>query len=283
MVYVFAGRTDRGDGMDRNPVIENQAEADSTRPDPDGGPYLNDLWRLHPGHERTLSATGQVVSSAPTINSAGTPAGLGEGLLGTARGSVDVSSTLTGGDGLPEGRIVVLAASLNAKPVPNEDVEAAVGDNSGECVLDVSVKVVVAHDCLKELHLTLYGPGPAPYRPPSAGYWLGEGMPGDMPRGEPAQLFIGGSGRLQGTANQATPCAARSASPQRGPEGRRVIFSDAAETSVLDCCDGTGAEHLPIAEGGGSRYINGTFRPLDSLSRYVPPHGKHKTHRSRFR
>jgi hypothetical protein len=67
------------------------------------------------------------------------------------------------------------------------------------------VRGQVHHPCLQELQLSLFGPGPAPYRSPGNGFALGERMPQNMSRGEESVLFVGGTGK--GSAHSAWACS----------------------------------------------------------------------------
>lgn len=100
------------------------------------------------------------------------------------------------------------------------------------CVTDLSVAVEIDHDCIQQLHLTLYGPGP----PPGDTSRLG-----DVSRAEPAVLVLGGGIAdcasdfdLFGDGNDGT---AGDVSYGGCVDGMDVSFEDSAESGVWEGCN----------------------------------------------
>lgn len=102
----------------------------------------------------------------------------------------------------------------------------------GMCVTDLSVTVEIDHDCIQQLQLTLYGPGP----PPGDTSRLG-----DVSRAEPALLFLGGGVAdcasdvdLFGLGNDVT---AGGVSGGGCVDGMDVSFKDSAQSGVWEGCN----------------------------------------------
>ncbi|CBN74811.1 conserved unknown protein [Ectocarpus siliculosus] len=115
------------------------------------------------------------------------------------------------------------------------------------CVTDLSVAVEIDHDCIQQLQLTLYGPGPPP----------GDTSPlGDVSRAEPAVLVLGGGISdcasdvdLFGDGNDG---AAGDASYGGCVDGMDVSFEDSAESGVWEGCNNRSP-------------LRGTFKAADRL------------------
>ncbi|CAM9246405.1 unnamed protein product [Ectocarpus sp. 6 AP-2014] len=115
------------------------------------------------------------------------------------------------------------------------------------CVTDLSVAVEIDHDCIQQLQLTLYGPGP----PPGHTSRLG-----DVSRAEPAVLVLGGGISdcasdvdLFGDGNDG---AAGDVSYGGCVDGMDVAFEDSAESGVWEGCNNRSP-------------LRGTFKAADLL------------------
>lgn len=107
---------------------------------------------------------------------------------------------------------------LVVEEAQEEELEADAGVDM--CVSDLSVAVEIDHGCTGQLRLTLYGPGPL----------SGDTRrPENVPRAEPALLFVGYNGTdgvSDDAANGAGGCGV----------GMSASFTDSAEDGVWECC-----------------------------------------------
>lgn len=101
------------------------------------------------------------------------------------------------------------------------------------CVADMKVNVDIDHQCIGQLYLTLYGPGPST---------LDANNLENTARAEPAVLFSGYHGtdcsctedtRFESTADQ---CTETGGSSGECGEVVRVSFSDTADEGMMECC-----------------------------------------------
>ncbi len=124
-------------------------------------------------------------------------------------------------------------------PLVVEGAEEDLDDTGGVvdmCVSDLSVYVEVDHGCTGQLRLTLYGPGPPP----------GDArLPENVPRGEPAVLFVGYNG-TDGVSEDAAAAAVtgfEAAAATGGSsggggcgDGMSASFKDSADDGAWECC-----------------------------------------------
>lgn len=89
------------------------------------------------------------------------------------------------------------------------------------CVTALTVNVDIDHDCIDQLHVTLYGPGP-PTRDAN--------KLENTARAEPAVLFMGCDGASGGCM------LGGGGSDGECTDGLSASFSDSSEGGMLQCC-----------------------------------------------
>ncbi|CAM9103761.1 unnamed protein product [Laminaria digitata] len=213
-----------------------------------GGSTLRRLWEFDPlssvwteivvnspdvpsareGHTATVAGSKMVVFGGRGVNSTAGPVLLGE----QWEIDLDVSRTV----------VVQTNASTAIKEGPPTFIPLTVDESSDEgqdmCVAGLSLTLDIDHDCIDQLHLTLYGPGP-----PTGDANKLE----NTARAEPAVLFTGCDGATSGG------CTLSGGSSDGGcTDGLHASFSDSSESGVLQCC----------GEESPSR---GTFKPVDNF------------------